>query len=152
MNIRGGLIPIVLLAALIAGCASSNSGDVYSRGETRRVQTVKMGVVEGIRTVKIEGTKSPVGTGAGAVVGGVAGSSIGHGKGSVLGAVVGAVAGGLAGSALEEGVTRKDGVEITVKLDTGTMLAIVQEDSGEKFLPGDRVRVLEGGGETRVSH
>lgn len=152
MNIRGSLIPITLLAALIAGCASSNSGDVYSRGETRRVQTVKMGVVEGIRLVKIEGTKSPVGTGAGAVVGGVAGSSVGHGKGSMIGAVIGAVAGGLAGSALEEGVTRKDGVEITVKLDTGTMLAIVQEDSGEKFAPGERVRVLESGGETRVSH
>jgi len=152
MNIRGSLIPITLLAALIAGCASSNSGDVYSRSETRRVQTVKMGVVEGIRLVKIEGTKSPIGTGAGAVVGGVAGSSMGQGKGSMIGAVIGAVAGGLAGSALEEGVTRKDGVEITVKLDTGTMLAIVQEDSGEKFSPGERVRVLESGSETRVSH
>lgn len=151
MNIRSSWI-LIMLAAAIAGCASSNSGDVYSRSETRRVQTVKMGVVEGIRVVKIEGTKSPVGTGAGAVVGGVAGSSIGEGKGSLIGAVVGAVAGGLAGSALEEGVTRKDGEEITVKLDSGTMIAVVQEVSDEKFYPGDRVRVLESGGETRISH
>jgi outer membrane lipoprotein SlyB len=151
MNIRT-LVILVMLAAAVAGCASSNSGDVYSRDEARRVQTVKMGVVEGVRLVKIEGTKSPVGTGAGAVVGGVAGSSVGEGKGSIIGAVVGAVAGGLAGSALEEGVTRKDGIEITVKLDNGTMLAIVQEASDEKFSPGDRVRVLEGGGNTRVSH
>lgn len=151
MNVRSSLI-LVLLAAALAGCASSNSGDVYSRDQTRRAQTVKMGVVEGVRMVKIEGTKSPVGTGAGAVVGGVAGSSIGEGKGSVIGAVVGAVAGGLAGSALEEGITRKDGVEITVKLDNGNMLAVVQEASDEKFAPGDRIRVLEGGGVTRVSH
>ncbi|HEY3325674.1 MAG TPA: glycine zipper 2TM domain-containing protein [Novimethylophilus sp.] len=150
MNIRNGL-GLIILTALIAGCASSNSGDVYTREQTRQVQTVKMGVVESVRMVKIEGTKSAVGTVAGAAVGGVAGSSVGHGKGSVVGAVVGAVAGGLAGSAIEEGVTRKDGIEITVKLDSGTMLAIVQE-ADEKFYPGDRVRLLEGGGATRVSH
>ena len=150
MNMCNGL-SFIVLAVLVAGCASSNSGGVYTREQTRQVQTVKMGVIESVRTVKIEGTKSPVGTAAGAVVGGVAGSSVGQGKGSVIGAVVGAVAGGLAGSALEEGITRKDGVEITVKLDSGAMFAIVQE-ADEKFSPGDRVRVLEGGGETRVSH
>lgn len=142
----------VLLFVLFAGCAASNSGDVYRRDQTRQAQTVKMGVVESVRMVKIEGTKSHVGTVAGAVVGGVAGSTVGEGKGSIIGAVVGAVAGGLAGSAIEEGVTRKDGLEITVKLDNGTMLAIVQEAAGETFHPGERIRVLEGGGETRVSH
>lgn len=150
MNIRMSFV-LALLVALLAGCASSKSGSVYSREQTRQVQTVKMGVVESVRAVKIEGTKSPVGTAAGAVVGGVAGSSIGHGKGSTIGAVVGAVAGGLAGSAIEEGVTRKDGLEITVKLDNGTMLAIVQE-ADEQFHPGERIRVLEGDGVTRVSH
>ena len=150
MNIRMSFV-LALLVALLAGCASSKSGSVYSREQTRQVQTVKMGVVESVRAVKIEGTKSPVGTAAGAVIGGVAGSSIGHGKGSTIGAVVGAVAGGLAGSAIEEGVTRKDGLEITVKLDNGTMLAIVQE-ADEQFHPGERIRVLEGDGVTRVSH
>jgi outer membrane lipoprotein SlyB len=142
---------LAMLAALLAGCASSNSGDVYTREQTRQVQTVQMGIVESVRTVKIEGTKTPVGTATGAVIGGVAGSTVGHGKGSTIAAVVGAVAGGLAGSAIEEGVTRKDGLEITVKLDNGTMLAIVQE-ADEAFNPGDRIRVLEGGGVTRVSH
>lgn len=150
MKMRNGFY--VFLLVLLAGCAASNSGDVYRRDQTRQVQTVKMGVVESVRTVKIEGTKSPVGTAAGAVVGGVAGSTIGEGKGSLIGAVVGAVAGGLAGSAIEEGVTRKDGLEITVKLDNGNMLAIVQEAAGEAFHPGERVRLLEGGGDTRVTH
>ena len=141
----------VCLIGLLSACASSNSGDVYSREQTRQPQTVKMGVIESVRQVKIEGTKTPVGTAAGAVVGGVAGSSIGEGKGSIIGAVVGAVAGGLAGSAIEEHVTKKEGLEITVKLDNGTMIAIVQEAT-ELFHPGERVRVLEGGGTTRVSH
>jgi outer membrane lipoprotein SlyB len=142
---------VAILAAGLAACATGNSGSVYTREQTRQAETVKMGVVESVRQVKIEGTKTPVGTAAGAVVGGVAGSEIGEGKGSIIGAVVGAVAGGLAGSAIEEGVTRKDGLEITVKLDSGGLIAIVQE-ADEQFHPGERVRVLEGGGVTRVSH
>ena len=145
------LITLIGLCLILVACASSNSGSVYRRDETRRVQTVKTGSVESIRTVKLEGTKSGVGTATGAVVGGVAGSTVGHGKGSVVAAVVGAVVGGIAGSAAEEGITRKDGVEITVKLDSGSLVAIVQE-ADEQFQPGERVRLLESGGTTRVSH
>ncbi len=150
MKLKTGYIALVL-AALLAGCASSNSGGTYSREQTRQAQTVKMGVIESIRNVRIEGTSSGVGMGTGAVVGGVAGSTMGGGKGKILTTVIGAVAGGLAGSAIEEKATGKDGLELTVKLDNGTMLAIVQE-ADEQFHPGDRVRVLEGGGVTRVSH
>ena len=142
---------IMILAAVLGACASSNSGSVYKRGEARTVQTVKMGVVESARLVKLEGTKTPIGTGAGAVVGGVAGSTLGGGRGQVITTVLGALAGGLAGSAAEEGLTRKDGVEITVKLDSGNMIAVVQE-ADEEFNPGDKVRVLEANGVTRVSH
>ena len=142
---------IMMLAAVLGACASSNSGSVYKRGEARTVQTVKMGVVESARLVKLEGTKTPIGTGAGAVVGGVAGSTLGGGRGQVITTVLGALAGGLAGSAAEEGLTRKDGVEITVKLDSGNMIAVVQE-ADEEFNPGDKVRVLEANGVTRVSH
>ena len=132
-------------------CASSHSGGAYTRGPTRQVQTVKMGTVESVRLVKIEGTGSPVGTGAGAVIGGVAGNSMGGGRGRAITTVLGAVVGGVAGAAAEEGITRKDGFEITVQLDKGDMIAIVQE-ADEEFQPGDRVRVLEGGGVTRVTH
>lgn len=150
MKIQTGCIAFIL-TVLLAGCASSNSGGVYSREQTRQAQTVKIGVVESVRGVKIEGTSSGVGTATGAVVGGVAGSTMGGGKGKILTSVVGAVVGGLAGSAAEEKLTGKDGLELTIKLDNGAMLAIVQE-ADEQFHPGDRVRVLEGGGVTRVSH
>lgn len=145
------LVSVAVMLAMLGACASSNSGSVYSRDEARKVQTVKMGVVESVRTVKLEGTKSPVGTAGGAVVGGVAGSTMGGGKGQAIATVLGAIVGGLAGSAAEEGLTRKDGLEITVKLDSGTMIAVVQE-ADDQFQPGERVRILESGGTTRVSH
>ena len=144
-------ILIAVIAALLGACASSNSGDVYRREDTRKVQTVRMGVIESVRTVKLEGTNSNIGTAAGAVVGGIAGSTVGEGKGSAIGAVIGAVAGGIAGSAIEEVATRADGVELTIKLDTGAIIAIVQEAT-ETFKPGERVRLIESGGNTRVSH
>jgi outer membrane lipoprotein SlyB len=148
---KAGLFILLLSAVLAGGCASSNSGAAYGRGQARTEQAVRMGVVEHVRDVKIEGTKTGVGTVAGGAVGGVVGSSVGQGKTSTVGAVIGAVIGGVAGSAAEEGVTRKPGIEVTVKLDNGSMLAVVQE-ADEQFKVGDRVRILSGQGISRVTH
>jgi outer membrane lipoprotein SlyB len=144
---------IVLVAAgALAGCAApSSSGSVYSSGQARQEQTVRMGVVESVREVQLEGGKGPVGAIAGGVVGGVAGSAVGGGRGSTIGSVLGAVAGGVAGQALERRVTEKKGLEITVKLDNGELRAITQE-ADEVFRPGERVRLLSGTGVTRVTH
>ncbi|CAG8866889.1 Outer membrane lipoprotein SlyB [Pseudomonas fluorescens] len=141
------------MSLLLGGCASNLSGDSYSRDEARRVQTVRMGTIEALRPVKIEGTKTPIGGGAGAVVGGVAGSAIGGGRGSIVAAVIGAVAGGLAGSAAEEGITRTQGVEITVREDDGSTRAYVQQvQDNEIFRVGERVRIMTVDGTSRVSH
>jgi outer membrane lipoprotein SlyB len=150
MNISK-LLLMAFISVFLAACASSNSGSVYKRDDARKVQTVKTGVVESVRAVKLEGTKTPVGTVAGGVVGGVAGGSIGSGRGSAIAAVIGAVAGGIAGSAIEEGVTRKDALEITVKLDGGGLIAIVQE-ADEQFHPGEKVRIVENPDNSRVTH
>ncbi|WP_374267343.1 glycine zipper 2TM domain-containing protein [Zoogloea sp.] len=141
----------LLAAVTVVGCASGQGAGDYQRTETRRVMSVRMGVVESVRHVKLEGTKSPVGTLGGAAVGGIAGSTVGSGKGSAIGAVVGAVVGGLAGAAAEEGITRAQGVEVTLKMDNGEMLAVTQEDGGENFQPGERVRLLQDGRTTRVT-
>ena len=153
-TLTSALLTATLLGAAIAalaGCASGTGGKDYSRAQTRTVQEVQMGRVESVREVNIEGTKTPIGAGAGAVVGGVAGSTVGGGRGSVVGAAVGAVLGGLGGAAAEEAVTRQKGVEITVKLDSGRLIAITQA-ADEAFHTGDRVRILSAGGTTRVSH
>jgi outer membrane lipoprotein SlyB len=145
------LVLVAALSVLVAACASSNSGSVYKRDDARKVQTVKTGVVESVRSVKLEGTKTPIGTVAGGAIGGIAGGSIGSGRGSAIGAVIGAVAGGIAGSAVEEVTTRKDALEITVKLDGGAMIAIVQE-ADEQFHPGEKVRIVENSDTSRVTH
>jgi outer membrane lipoprotein SlyB len=140
-----------LLLTLTAGCAAPGlGGGSYTREQARREQTVRMGVVESVREVKIEGTRSGVGPGAGAVAGGIAGSSIGHGRGAALGAVAGAVVGGVAGQVAEQSLTGRRGVEVTVRLDEGRMLAITQE-ADEAFRPGDRVRILSDGATSRVT-
>ena len=139
------------LATVVTGCAAPGlGGGSYSREQARREQTVRMGYIESVREVKLEGTRTGVGAGAGTIAGGVAGSSIGHGRGAALGAIAGAVVGGIAGKAAEQGVTGKRGVEVTVKLDSGQMVAIMQE-ADETFRPGDRVRILSDGATSRVT-
>ena len=144
------IVVAAVAAVTLAGCASSKSGSVYSREDARQEQTVRMGVVESVRSVTIEGTKTPIGTIAGGAIGGIGASAIGSGRGSAVAAVAGAVAGGLLGAAAEEGLTRQEGVEITVRLDNGELRAIVQE-ADQEFQPGQRVRLLTSGGITRVT-
>ncbi|KRW61979.1 outer membrane lipoprotein [Pseudomonas sp. TTU2014-080ASC] len=139
--------------ALLGGCTSNLTGDSYSREEARQVQTVRLGTIESLRPVKIEGTKTPIGSGAGAIVGGVAGSGVGGGRASAVAAVIGAVAGGLLGAATEEGLTRTQGVEITVREDDGSLRAYVQEvQENQIFRVGERVRIMTVNGTSRVTH
>lgn len=145
------LLILMLSVSVMTGCASSNSGSVYSRDEARTPAKVTMGTVTSVRNVKIEGTQSGVGTVAGAVVGGLAGSTIGHNKGSIAGAVIGAVAGGLLGNVIEDKTTAENAIELTVKLDRGGLISIVQS-TDELFNVGDYVRILEQGSVTRISH
>jgi len=142
---------MVITAVYVTGCASSKSGEVYSRDHARQVQTVENGMVESVKEVLIEGTKTPIGTAAGGVVGGVIGSTVGGGSGRKIATVIGALAGAAAGSAAEEGITRKPGLEIIVKKDSGQTIVVVQE-ADVMFAAGDRVRIISApDGTTRVS-
>jgi len=149
------LMALSLIAGslIISGCASSLQGDSYSREDARQVQSVQYGTIEDVRLVKIEGTKTPIGTAAGAAVGGVAASSIGEGKGAAVAAVIGAVAGGLAGSAAEEQLTKTQGVELVIRMmNSSKSISIVQAyDPAKPFHVGDRVRLMTVNGQTRVS-
>lgn len=138
-------------ASLAGGCASNLQGDTYSREEAHSVQTVRFGSIVALRPVQIEGTKSVIGSGAGAVAGGVAGSSVGNGRGSTIAAVVGAVTGGLLGAAAEEGLTRVQGVEVTVREEDGLVRAYVQAvEPNQVFRVGQQVRILTTQGNSRV--
>jgi outer membrane lipoprotein SlyB len=136
---------------LVSGCASGLGGKDYERRQARTVQDVQLGKVEYVREVLLEGTKSGIGAAAGGAVGGIAGGDLGKGRGSAVGSILGAVAGGVAGAAIEEGTTRQKGLEITVRLENGRLIAVTQA-ADETFQVGDHVRVLSGQGVTRVSH
>ncbi|HTD06897.1 glycine zipper 2TM domain-containing protein [Undibacterium sp.] len=147
------LLMIVAIASLSA-CAVNpqSSSNVYRAHQAQNEQTVRMGVVESIREVLIDGGKSGVGTLAGAAVGGIAaGSNIGGGNGSAVAGILGAVAGGLIGNKIEDNAVNRKGLEITVRLDNGELKAITQ-DADEPFRAGDRVRLLSSGRTTRVTH
>ena len=132
---------LAVAAAILSGCQTpTSSGRVYSSGQARQEQTVRMAVVESVREVIIEGSRGPAGTIAGGAIGG-----------STVGSILGAVAGGVAGQAIERNVTERKGLEITVRLENGELRAITQ-DADEQFRPGERVRLLSGNGVTRVSH
>ena len=69
-------------------------------------------------------------------------------------AVLDAVGGGLAGrNRPRKGRPRRKGLEITIRLDNGSLVAIIPEAlADEAFKPGERVRVVSGGGASRVTH
>ncbi len=148
------LILLLGSAVLLTACASGKSGDVYTRDQVRQIQTYRVGVIEAMNEVQIEGTKTPIGAAAGSVVGGVAGSTVGSGKGSDVGRVLGAVVGGVVGAAAEEGYTREDGIEFAILLEDGSHISVVQAKSvkDEKFAVGDKVRVIDSAGVVRVVH
>ncbi|MCY1562808.1 hypothetical protein D9M68_1002580 [compost metagenome] len=105
-----------------------------------------------VRVVTIERITS----GAGAAAGGNVGSALGGlaGKNNpnawFVGSALGGVAGSLAGHALETQAARLRGLEISMRLDDGQLISVVQA-ADEPFKKGDRVRVLSAEGKSRVA-
>ncbi|CAJ4625326.1 outer membrane lipoprotein [Burkholderia pseudomallei] len=149
------LATMLTATVTLAGCFTPpGSADVYSVGQAQREQTVRMGTVESVRAVRIQGDGggSALGTLGGGALGAVAGSAIGGGRGSVLTAIAGGIAGAVAGNAVGQGLSSANGVEITVRLDNGDLRSITQAATPEVFRAGERVRLLSSGGVTRVTH
>lgn len=153
MTGRLALIGLVMASAVfISGCANqSASSSVYTYGQAQREQVVRLGTVQSVRYITIQPAQSSgVGTVSGAALGGVAASTIGGGRGKTLATIGGVLLGGLAGSAVENTVQKKQGIEITVQMDSGEVRAIAQE-ADMMFTAGQRVRVLSGNGPSRVT-
>jgi outer membrane lipoprotein SlyB len=135
----------------LSGCETYPDGASYPRSMRGQAMQVHRVRIISVHRVVLRGESSVVGVGAGAVAGGIAGSIIGHGKGSALAAVGGALAGGLIGDAAERKITTKNGVEITVQMNSGREYVIVQADHGEGFRPGEWVRLLTDGDKNIIS-
>ena len=137
---------------ILGGCAYPPPGGATYRGyEARGEQTVRFGVVETLRPVRIAPANTGTGSMAGAFIGGIAGSYVGGGNGEIVGAIAGTILGSIIGNNIEVQANEVPGVEVTVLLDSGKYVAVVQQ-ADEEFRPGDRVRVLSGPYSIRVTH
>jgi len=148
--VRSSLFLSLSCFFLLAGCAPSTSGNVYTRDQARTSHSVYYGTILRADPVTIEGKSSAVGAIAGGALGGVLGNAVGSGKGRNLATVAGALGGAAAGSAIEKKTTTVQGVELEVELDNGELIVVVQE-ADAAYRVGDRVRVIKDArGTTRV--
>ncbi|BCN24400.1 glycine zipper 2TM domain-containing protein [Vibrio alfacsensis] len=145
---------LFLSLATLAGCTSPNPyGDAYGSQETRTVQQVYYGTIDKVAPVTIDASTqtNAIGTIAGAAIGGILGSKVGGGSGSDIAAIGGGLLGGYAGSEVAEKAGKRNGVNLTIRLEDGKIISIVQEaDPNMIFQPGQAVQVNVIGDTARV--
>lgn len=148
---RIGYVAICLAAAAAStACMPTSSTRSFTDEQAMRAQPARFGTVAAVRGVEIRTGQTRLGALAGAVIGGAAGSTIGGNTAqNVIGATAGAAAGGAVGGTLA-GAGRTAGVELTVELDGGQTVAVVQPGNVADFRVGDRVRVIGNAESARV--
>ncbi len=145
---------IALITSMVLSGCSTTQGPVFTAAQAQKEQQLQYGVIQELRVVTIKDDRtSGIGGFGGAALGGILGSEASSGRvSSSITGVVGAIAGAVAGQQIEKSVAgTKPGLQITVKIQTGESLVIVQaKDENANFRVGDRVRVLRGSGSTQV--
>ena len=135
-------MPCLLAGALLAGCGPRYSPDVYATSAAQQTSKVEVGVVAGVRAVKI--TASGVAGGAtGGAAGGLTGAQIGVGPTSAFTSLGGALLGGLAGVAAEHVISDTDAFEYIVRKPNGEMISVTQKDK-KALKIGQKVLVIAG--------
>jgi len=149
MNIRR----LAALAAvlLLAGCASedysSASRPVYSASQAGQVISKDAGMVVDVQEVLIQGASNyPGAPGMGSQVGKAVGQGVLSGNPLYVVGAIGGIMGGKAGANLDNQI----GDKITIALDSGRTVTVVQvRDKKQPIMPGERV-VIESGSTTQV--
>ena len=136
----------------LTGCTPKVGGSDYTSTSAQQVYAVEFGYVHSARTVLINdsNTNTAIGAVGGGVIGGIIGNMFGRGHGNTLATMGGAMLGAAMGGAAGQGVGNQQGVEVTVTLDSGKTIVVVQ-GADMQFYTGQRVRVTTGAGSTRVS-
>lgn len=130
------LATILATAALMSGCANTDTRPVSSQPSSYRVA---YGVIDSIET--ISGSSDGIGAGAviGGVVGGVLGHQVGGGSGNDVATVAGVVGGAVVGHQVEKQNRQQDAYRIRVRLERGGYETVTQSISDLRV--GDRVRI-----------
>jgi outer membrane lipoprotein SlyB len=153
MNKSFILLPLAVIASVaLSACTTPGvGGSDYTYRQVRGEQSVRLGTVESIRKVRIQaGEPGAVGILGGGIAGAAVGSTMGRGTGNSAATALGALAGAVAGEAIESKNAEQEGIELTIRLDSGYVIAVTQ-GMDEQFRVGDRVQVLGGAGATRVT-
>lgn len=149
------LLVVALAGVTLAGCVNDNSlsGDVYSASEAKQIQSVTYGTLVSVRPVQIQGDDNTniIGAIGGAVLGGFLGNTIGGGAGKSLATAAGAVAGGVAGQGVQSSMNKSQGVELEIRRDDGSTIAVVQKQAASRYAAGQRVAMTTNGREITVS-
>lgn len=130
----------VAIGLFLQACAS-NASSVVPRSSVGKIQQVNSGTVVATRTVVIDGEAGYVGYSSGAIVGSAIGQTVGDGSGRVLASAGGAVVGGIVGGMVQKELSKKTAQELTISMDDGKTVVVVQEKRGVGFTDGDRVNV-----------
>lgn len=135
----------ITIAALMSGCANTDTRPMSSSPSSPSYSRVAYGVVDAIEiTRESSGGIGGSGIGAGAVIGGVVGGLLGHqvggGTGKDLATVAGVVGGAVAGHQIEKTTKQPDTYLIRVRLDNGGVQTVAQPSISDLRV-GDRVRI-----------
>ena len=134
----------------VSGCslASYQPGLVES-SDAGKIQSVLLGTLVKIDEVVIEGNRD-LGATAGAAVGADLGSD--NDKAPVAAGVIGALIGSAIGSEVGANINKINALELTIELDSGRLISIVQEASSEfALIEGQRVKITKTSNRSRVS-
>ncbi len=146
------ILILISLSLILNNCANSSlQSDTFDRDSAQKISNIYYGEVVAIKKVTIEGS-----TKSGALVGGLVGAATGSGVSdsrpeSEIGAVLGGAICSTIGGNLSKSLMSVDGIQITINMDDGRTVSVVQENGNYKFNIGDLVEVVSINGKTRVS-
>lgn len=140
------LLPFV---ALIAACEPQTGGYYPVDRQVSQPAYIDYGTIIRAHRVTMQRTANGdqvVGAVTGGLVGAIIGNQFGSGSGKDLMTGAGAIAGAVIGSNLATQNSTYQSTAWTVRLDNGGQMTIIQ--ATERFHVGDRVMVVQRGGET----
>jgi len=148
------ILVLLIVATVTAGCADmggpkygESAAPVTTAGAAESVRT---GRVTALETVQVDKDyKFGVGTVVGAVAGGILGHQFGGGTGKTLLTIAGTLAGAAAGTAAESKMNKQDAQKVTVAMQSGGTVTIVQPIDS-RLRNGMQVQVTGGGETARV--
>ena len=135
---------------LVSGCSlTSYQPGIVESSDAGKIQSVLLGTLLKIDEVVIEGNRD-LGATAGATVGADLGSD--NDKAPVAAGVIGALIGSAIGSEVGANINKVNALELTIELDSGRLISIVQEASREfALIEGQRVKITKTSNRSRVS-